>query len=91
MLAVGVSGEEKVPCEELHDDAANRPDICYFIPFTTFHDNFRRPVLPRADHRTMRLVEKSCTTEVDNPNLVALGQPVWLVVALILQKLLFLE
>lgn len=39
----------------------------------------------------MRLVEESCTTEVDYPNLVALGQPIWLALSLILQKLLFFE
>lgn len=86
-----MGGEEEVPSEELGYDAADRPDIRYFIPFAAFQDNFRRPVLPRADHRAMRLVEKSCTTKVDNPNPAAPGQPVRLALRPVLQKLLFLE
>ena len=84
VLSVRVRGEQQIPRQQLHCDAPDRPNVSDLIPLATFHDDLGRPVLPGADDSAVRLVEESCSSEVNDPHLAALGQPVGLVLKLLL-------
>lgn len=76
MLAIWMSWKEKISCEQLHDDAANRPHVSYLVPFTAFQNHLRRPVLSSANDSAVRLIEQSSPSEIDDSDPVALRWPV---------------
>lgn len=70
MLSVLVRWKQQVPRQQLQSYAPDGPHICYLVPLTALQDNFRRSVLPSADDSRMWLVEKSGSSEIDDPDFI---------------------
>ena len=71
MLAIPVSGKQQVPGQQFHSYASDRPHIRQLIPFTTLKNHLRWSVLPCANDRTVRLVEKSRPSEIYHSYFIA--------------------
>lgn len=76
MFSVLVSREEQVTSEQLEGNAADGPHVSNLVPVTALQDNFRRTVLASADDSGVGLVEQSCSSEVNNPDLEGGRHPV---------------
>ena len=73
VLAIPVSGKQQVPGQQLHSYASDRPHIRQLVPLATLKNHLRGSVLPCANHRTVRLVEKSCPAEIYHPYFISTG------------------
>lgn len=68
MFEVVVSLEQGIPCVELHQDAANAPDVTGETP-AEIQYNLGSPIVSRRHDRRMILVIESSRPEVDKPDL----------------------
>jgi hypothetical protein len=68
MLEVIMSLEEGVACEELHQNAANAPNVASVRPAESKND-FRGTIMTCRDNRGVVLILEGCRTEVDKANL----------------------
>lgn len=74
MLQVIVRLEKRVPREELHQDAADTPDVARIAP-AHIQDDLRRPVMPRRYHRRVILVVECGRPKVNQADLAVQQHP----------------
>jgi len=84
MIDVIMHMEKKLSREQFHDDAANRPNIAFLVPLTTFQQNLRTAILTGVYCRTMRFVSVCCPSEIYQFYVIAGWNRVLLVCAVFL-------
>ena len=74
MLEIIMRRKQQIAIKQLSNNTRNGPNVRILTPLRTLQHNFRRPILPGANNRAMKLIILRSPPKINNPNLLTFGQ-----------------